>query len=111
MALGYEPGVEQLILVIVFPLKSQLSTPTTPKIIISLPQLRLNFHLLAPTVMDSRMAGIFTCKWGETAKLTQSNYYQWRPDMELFLGAKEALLPVIEAEEYPVDEDTIEVSS
>ena len=31
--------------------------------------------------------------------------------MELFLGAEEAVLIVIEAEEYPDDGDTTEVSS
>jgi len=54
---------------------------------------------------------VFKCKWGETAKLTQSNYHQWRPDMKLFLGAEEALLIVIEAEEYPEDGDNMEVNS
>ena len=54
---------------------------------------------------------MFKYKWGETPKLTQSNYDQWRPDMELFLGAEEALLIVIEAEEYPEDGDNTEVNS
>ena len=54
---------------------------------------------------------MFKCKWGETPKLTQANYHQWRPDMELFLGAEEALLIVIEVEEYPDDGSDSEASS
>jgi len=42
--------------------------------------------------------------------LTQSNYDQWRPDLELFLGAEEALLIITEAEDYPEDGDDTEVS-
>ena len=53
---------------------------------------------------------VFKCKWGETPKLTQLNYHQWRPDMELFLGAGEGLLIVIEAEEYLDDENNIETN-
>ena len=54
---------------------------------------------------------VFKCKWGEIPKLTQSNYHQLRPDMELFLGAEEALLIVIEVEEYPEERDETEVNS
>jgi len=67
--------------------------------------------LASTTGATSGSVDVFKCKWGETPKLTQLNYHQWRPDMELFLGAEEALLIVIEAEEYPEEGDDSDVSS
>jgi len=67
--------------------------------------------LASTTGTTSGSVDVFKCKWGETPKLTQLNYHQWRPDMELFLGAEEALLIVIEAEEYPKEGDDSDVSS
>ena len=71
--------------------------------------------MLYTTGMASQATGggieVFKCKWGETLKLTQSNYHQWRPDMELFLEAGEALLIVLEVEEYPEEGDNTEANS
>jgi hypothetical protein len=35
--------------------------------------------------------GVYRCKSGETPKLTQYNYHEWRRDMEFFLQAEESL--------------------
>src|SRR3979409_860108 len=36
-------------------------------------------------------AGTYRCKYGETPKLTQYNYHEWRRDMEFFFQAEQGL--------------------
>jgi hypothetical protein len=46
-------------------------------------------------------AGTYRCKYGETPKLTQYNYHEWRRDMEFFFQAEQGLGIVLGDEEPP----------
>jgi len=50
----------------------------------------------------SQASSEYRCKYGSTPKLSKTNYFTWRPDMETFLGSEEALGIVLGNEDRPV---------